>query len=184
MIQTGWRKIRAHSGSLGAPKLARTENFFSKSVFKRGVKSTRNDLICLDPKSCRVKFFSKNFENFRVDASKNSPKDFFIKKSSEGGWNRLEMTLFAYIQNPVAFHFFPKKFLVADTRLHLAVSVGLLVRWSRNIFELRAVFELLLLPHRPRLDCRVSGLVHSTILSRNRDAIASSTLKDFCFLIY
>ena len=29
----------------------------------------------------------------------------------------------------------------------------------RNIFELRAVFALLPLPDRPRLSCRVSGLV-------------------------
>ena len=28
-----------------------------------------------------------------------------------------------------------------------------------HIFEFRAVFALLLLPNRPRLDCRVSGLV-------------------------
>ena len=40
--------------------------------------------------------------------------------------------------------------------LHLAVSVGPSVR---HIFELRAVFALLLLPNRPRLDCRVSSLV-------------------------
>ena len=43
--------------------------------------------------------------------------------------------------------------------LHLAVSVGRSVGPSRNIFEFRAVFALLLLPNRPRLDCRVSGLV-------------------------
>ena len=40
--------------------------------------------------------------------------------------------------------------------LHLAVSVG---RSVHNIFEFRAVFALLLLPNRPRLNCRVSGLV-------------------------
>ena len=45
-------------------------------------------------------------------------------------------------------------FLVAT--LHLAVSVG---RSVRHISEFRAVFALLLLPNRPRLDCRVSGLV-------------------------
>ena len=53
-------------------------------------------------------------------------------------------------------------FLVADTRLYtlLCRSVRLSVRRSvRNIFEFRAVFDLLLLPNRPRLDCRVSGLV-------------------------
>ena len=52
------------------------------------------------------------------------------------------------------------EFLVADTQLHLAVSVGPSVRRSvGNISELRAIFALLLLPNRPRLDCRVSGLV-------------------------
>ena len=50
--------------------------------------------------------------------------------------------------------------------LHLAVSVGQSVGRSvcpsvRHIFEFRAVFALLLLPNRPRLDCRVSGLVSS-----------------------
>ena len=52
--------------------------------------------------------------------------------------------------------------------LHLAMSVGRSVgrsvrpsvrRSVRHIFEFRAVFALLLLPNRPRLDCRVSGLV-------------------------
>ena len=48
--------------------------------------------------------------------------------------------------------------------LHLAVSVRPSVRRSvRNIFELRAVFALLLLPNRPRLDCRVSGLVDEKV---------------------
>ena len=40
--------------------------------------------------------------------------------------------------------------------LHLAVSVR---RSVRHIFEFRVVFAVLLLPNRPRLDCRVSGLV-------------------------
>ena len=35
----------------------------------------------------------------------------------------------------------------------------LVARSFRNIFEFRAVFALLPLPNRPRLDCRVSGLV-------------------------
>ena len=44
--------------------------------------------------------------------------------------------------------------------LHLAMSVGPSVRRSvRHISELRAVFALLPLPNRPRLSCRVSGLV-------------------------
>ena len=53
-------------------------------------------------------------------------------------------------------------FLVADTRLYTLPcrSVRRSVHPSRNIFELRAVFALLLLPNRPRLDCRVSGLVY------------------------
>ena len=37
-------------------------------------------------------------------------------------------------------------------------SVG---RSVGHIFEFRVVFSLLLLPNRPRLDCRVSGLVFS-----------------------
>ena len=39
-------------------------------------------------------------------------------------------------------------------------SVGPLVR---HIFEFQAVFELLLLPNQPRLDCRVSGLIFSSL---------------------
>ena len=48
--------------------------------------------------------------------------------------------------------------LVADTRFYTlpCQSVGLSVR---HISELRSVFALLLLPNRPRLDCRVSSLV-------------------------
>ena len=46
--------------------------------------------------------------------------------------------------------------------LHLAMLVGRLVgALVGNVFEFRAVFALLLLPNRPRLDCRVSGLVFS-----------------------
>jgi len=40
--------------------------------------------------------------------------------------------------------------------LHLVVLVGPSVG---HISKLRSVFALLLLPNRPRLDCRVSGLV-------------------------
>ena len=43
--------------------------------------------------------------------------------------------------------------------LHLAVSVRPSVRPSEIFLKLRAVFALLPLPNRPRLDCRVSGLV-------------------------
>ena len=47
--------------------------------------------------------------------------------------------------------------------LHLAVSVGrsvgrYVVPSVHHIFEFWAVFVLLLLPNRPRLECRVSGL--------------------------
>ena len=52
--------------------------------------------------------------------------------------------------------------------LHLAVSVGRYVGpyvgpSVRLIFEFRAVFALLLLPNRPRMDCPVSGLVYMVI---------------------
>ena len=46
--------------------------------------------------------------------------------------------------------------------LHLAVSF--VCRSVGHIFEFRAVFALLLLPNRPRLDCRVSVLVFSIII--------------------
>ena len=49
--------------------------------------------------------------------------------------------------------------------LHLAVSVGPSVRPSVvHISKLRSVFALLLLPYRPRLDCRVSGLVITAVI--------------------
>ena len=54
------------------------------------------------------------------------------------------------------------------SRGHATLHLAVLVRRSVcNIFEWRAVFVLLLLPNRPRQDCRVSGLV----------SIASSTLR-------
>ena len=56
----------------------------------------------------------------------------------------------------------------AETRLYtlLCRSVGRSVGPSvRHIFEFRAVFALLPLPIRPRLDCRVSGLVDSRLTS-------------------
>ena len=47
-----------------------------------------------------------------------------------------------------------------STPCRVGRSVGRSVGPSvRHIFEFRAVFALLLLPNRPRLDCRVSGLV-------------------------
>ena len=46
------------------------------------------------------------------------------------------------------------------TTLELAVSVGTSVgRYVGKIFDSQVVFALPLLPNRPRLDCRVSGLV-------------------------
>ena len=52
-------------------------------------------------------------------------------------------------------------FSCGHATLHLAVSVGRSVCTSlRIIFESQAVFPLLPLPIRPRLDCRVSGLVY------------------------
>ena len=61
-------------------------------------------------------------------------------------------------------------FLVADTRLYtlpcwsVRRSVGPSVGPSvGHISEFRADFAVLLLPNRPRLDCRVSGLVFSSI---------------------
>ena len=53
-----------------------------------------------------------------------------------------------------------RSFLVADTRLQLGVSVGPSICWSvHHISEFQSIFAVLLLPNRPRLDCRVSGLV-------------------------
>ena len=61
--------------------------------------------------------------------------------------------------------------------LHLAVSVGRSVGRSVT-FEFRAVFALLLLPNRPRLDCRVSGLV---FLARDsRSWWSTLTFQWFC----
>ena len=56
-------------------------------------------------------------------------------------------------------------FLVADTRLYT-----LPCRSVSNIFESQAFFALLPLPNRPRLSCRVSGLVslgNGTSLNEN-----------------
>ena len=67
-----------------------------------------------------------------------------------------------YVRSLDDFFYYIFYFLVADTRLYTLPcrSVGPSVGPSvRHIFEFRAVFALLLLPNRPRLDCRVSGLV-------------------------
>ena len=58
-------------------------------------------------------------------------------------------------ENPPGYTFFSR----GHATLHLAVSVGPSVRRSEIFLKLRAVFALLLLSIRPRLDCRVSGLV-------------------------
>ena len=87
MIQKGCHKIRAHSGSPGAPKLADSENIFSKSVFKRGVKSTRNDLICLDSKSCDKIFFFKKLRRFLRRRLETLTKKFFQKRFFKRGVN-------------------------------------------------------------------------------------------------
>ena len=50
------------------------------------------------------------------------------------------------------------RFLVADTRLNTLACRSVCPSVT-NIFELRAVFALRPLPNRPRLSCRVSGLV-------------------------
>ena len=58
--------------------------------------------------------------------------------------------------SPISIYLFSR----GHATLHLAVSVGPSVGPSvGHIFEFRAVFALLLLSNRPRLDCRVSGLV-------------------------
>ena len=84
-IQKGCPHIRVLRGSLGAPKKAHWEKTFQKSVFKRGVKTIGNYLICLDPKSCRTKFFFKNFEFFWVGTPKFDWKNFWKKVFWKGG---------------------------------------------------------------------------------------------------
>ena len=49
-------------------------------------------------------------------------------------------------------------FLVADTRLY-TLPCRLVRRSVRHISEFRSIFAVLLLPNRPRLDCRVPDLV-------------------------
>ena len=67
-------------------------------------------------------------------------------------------------------------------------SVGLSVgRSVGHIFEFRAVFVLLLLPNRPRLDCRVAGLVFRSSwviclipLTKNTERYAFEKFTQFC----
>ena len=65
-----------------------------------------------------------------------------------------------FFSSSLVFHFismaFVSLFLVGHATLHLAVLVGPSVG---HISEFQAVFAVLLLPNRPLLDCRVSGLV-------------------------
>ena len=57
--------------------------------------------------------------------------------------------------------------------LHLAVSVGTSVRrYVTNTSEFRAVLALRPLPNRPRLSCRVSGLVLTICIARSLDILS------------
>ena len=64
---------------------------------------------------------------------------------------------------PICFPFLVTSLLIffySRTRDSTPCRVGRYVRpYVGHIFEFRAVFALQLLPNRPRLDCRVSGLV-------------------------
>ena len=73
--------------------------------------------------------------------------------------NAIEKRFTPSLEISIFCHFLLFCFLFSrgHATLHLAVSVGESVR---HIFELRSVFALLLLPNRPRLDFRVSGLVY------------------------
>ena len=58
------------------------------------------------------------------------------------------------------FPFFRRRHATLHVVASVGRSVGMSVGWSVDqIFEFQAVFALLLLLNRPRLDCRVSGLV-------------------------
>ena len=63
--------------------------------------------------------------------------------------------------------------------LHLAVSVRPSLR---NIYELRVVFALLPLPNRPRLSCRVSGLVNKIVSDADDVEISIAELFRLAFL--
>ena len=69
------------------------------------------------------------------------------------------LTIILVTNNALDITFF---FSRGHATLELAVSVGRSVgRSVGQIFDSRVVFALPLLPNRPRLDCRVSGLVVS-----------------------
>ena len=53
----------------------------------------------------------------------------------------------------------PKQAFTAHNSFSTMYKNQALTAHVRNIFEFRAVFDLLLLPNRPRLDCRISGPV-------------------------
>ena len=82
--------------------------------------------------------------------------EYFKAEAQELGMSKEELCKVNWVISAV--------FSRGHATLRLAVSVGPSVRPSvRHISELRAVFALLLLPNRPRLDCRVSGLVFHSI---------------------
>ena len=73
------------SGVPRGPQKSPLRKIFQKSVFERGVKTIGNYLICLDPRSCRQKFFFKNLEIFGSGSPKFIRKLFRKKKFSERG---------------------------------------------------------------------------------------------------
>ena len=75
-------------------------------------------------------------------------------------WRQAERSMINIFQVMVFSTFFSRRHVT--TPCHVGWSVGPLVCPS-DIFELRAVFALPLQPNRPRLDCRVSGLVYKKI---------------------
>ena len=80
------------------------------------------------------------------------------KKMNATATSRYQLSLKALTQ--LGHELYPiLAFLVADTRLYTLPCRSVDPSVVRHIFEFRAVFALLLLPNRPRLDCRVSGLV-------------------------
>ena len=89
-----------------------------------------------------------------------APKNLsFSATDSNSQNNRISATMKKNILCQVCWSCF-QTFLVADTRLY-TLPCRSVDRQIRHISELRAVFASMLLPNRPRLDCRVSGLVFS-----------------------
>ena len=73
------------SGVPRGPQKSPLRKIFQKSFFKRGVKTIGNYLICLDPRSCRQKFFFQKLKNFLVGFPRIYPKIISKKKFSERG---------------------------------------------------------------------------------------------------